>query len=335
MTNLLDLPNETLLVVLLLLQRRDFDPLLLVCRRFAELIRTFDCARLERCRLARYTATLTLYSIPTLVKVDLLDKGASRIVSTDKLALMLHQVEVKRLIVLTHPQEDEWHSFIRRIRPLRKFWSRSAAYIWSLPTQMRLAHRFVELFRNCREIRFVDGQTWTHFPVFQPGHLYDLFARNITQLQASTCSLNAVLFFNTFLEQPRKGGVRRIIIERGDASTIHVMHQLMRNFVHWDREGKPVDHAVAFIIEQPVGMWWGHNINVLAYPWGELALQNGGTARLYDHQLDTYVYIHLGPHFPPHILFLPGSLAGGFYDVPTRKQMIYRRIHELQNFADF
>lgn len=212
MTNLLDLPNETLLVVLLLLQRRDFDPLLLVCRRFTELIRTFDRARLERCRLARYAATLTLFSIPSLVKVDLLDNDASRIVSTDKLALMLHQVEVKRLIVLTHPQEDEWHSFIRRIRPLRKFWSRSAAYIWSLPTQMRLAHRFVELFRNCREIRFVDGQTWTHFPVFQPGHLYDLFARNITQLQASTCSLNAVLFFNTFLEQPRKGGVRRIIV---------------------------------------------------------------------------------------------------------------------------
>ena len=124
-------------------------------------------------------------------------------------------------------------------------------------------------------------------------------------------------------------------VERGDASTIHVMHQLMRNFVHWDRRGRPLDHAMAFIIEQPIGMWWGQNINLVQYPWGELAVYNGGTARLYDHQLDTYVYIHLGPHYLPHILFLPGTLAGGFFDVPTPRQLFYRRIHEPRLFADF
>jgi len=212
MTNLLDLPNETLLLVLLLLQRRDFDPLLFVCRRFAGLIRTFDRTRLERCRLARYSATLTLYSIPSLVQVNLLDKQASSIVSPDKLPLLLRNANVIRLVVLTHPQEGDWHSFMRHIRPLRKFWSRSMALIFHLPGQMRTAHLFVELFRNCREIRFVAGQTWTNFPIFQPHQLYDIFARNITQLQATTCSLNSVLFFNTFLEQPRKGGVRRIIV---------------------------------------------------------------------------------------------------------------------------
>jgi hypothetical protein len=212
MTSLLDLPNETLLLVLLLLQRCEFDPLLLVCRRFAHLIRTFDRTRLERCRLARYSATLTLYSTPSLMHVNLLDKPASRTVSPDMLPLLLRHADVKRVLVLTNPQQADWSTFIRRISRLRKYWSRAAAMIWRLPTDMRTGHRFIELFRNCREIRFADGQTWTHFPMFTPNEIYACFLRNITQLQASTCSMTSVMFFTEFLEQPRKGGVRRIVV---------------------------------------------------------------------------------------------------------------------------
>lgn len=110
------------------------------------------------------------------------------------------------------------------------------------------------------------------------------------------------------------------------------MDYLIQSFSNF-RSISQVPCAAAFVVIER--MWQWGPCNPFMFPWAYKYEPETGTLHLCHKHIEACCIIHMGMHHSPHMLFLPRALAGCYGDVPTREQLKYRSIYDLNLAADF
>jgi hypothetical protein len=212
-----DLPTEVLVLIFVLLQRKDLDILQLVCRRLNSIIRHCEHDR-TWVQLARHTVALSLRAPNYKVRIDLKELHAYSHVCWRDLPLALRSTKVKvthvHVRALNGPfqlHECEWMLYIRKIRAARKYWNRTIVNFEHLPLDGRITRAFMQQFLNASEIRFPYALNWVSMPDDFADELYDIILPTVTQLFV-THSYSANGDIDAWLRLKRPGGMRRFMV---------------------------------------------------------------------------------------------------------------------------
>lgn len=222
-TSLLALvPTEIVLTILLFLPRSQLDNTQFACRRLDRIIRWCKHPR-SKLHPPLYNATLSLWSSAFLQEVRLREQDYTVMVSLDMARSLLRHAFVKFVEVLGEPAPaSNMRLYLRRLRRLRKHWSRSTVFLSRLPRDHAIGRVYIDQFTNAREIRLTSCETFTRLPITQnplPDPIFNKMVTCVTQLYVRRCTLNDGPVFSMWMQIPRNGrgapsGIRRVVVSR-------------------------------------------------------------------------------------------------------------------------